>query len=260
MTIDRKQVKKYFTSTNRNSYYLLIAGIVGLFFFHGNGLIAIISLIAAGIGGWQIYDTTLNKPTDEQMDAWLTEDLNRLEPDSLKKASLDSSELVSKSVMICGPRLESVGGAEFNYHEGKDRKFRYSLVETTTILFTEHQLITYQCVIDLTTGNSLNVRVKRFFYKDVVSAETETKDYTYEDKNISKKFFEMNPHAKKYIVNGKLQLNGSETFRLTTTAGTAIEIALRIPQLLVGSEGDLSDRLADQAIGAINKMLLSKKI
>lgn len=260
MAVDRKKVKKYFESTSKNSYYLLIGGIVGLFLFSSVTILAIASLIAAGIGGWQIYDTKFNKPTDEQMDAWLTEDLDRLDPDSLKKAGLDSSELVRKPVMLYGPRLESTGGAEFNYQRGKDNVFRYSLVETTTIHFTEHQLLTYQCAIDLTTGNSLNVRVKRFFYKDVVSAETETKDYTYDEKNISKKFFEMNPGARKYIVNGKLQLNGSETFRLTTTAGTAVEIALNIPQFLEGNQGDLSDRLADQAISAINKMLLSKKV
>jgi len=260
MTVDRKKVKKYFDSVGKNAYYLLIGGVIGLFLFSSISILAIASLVAAGIGGWQIYDKVFNKPTGEQMDAWLTEDLDRLEPDSLKKAGVDSSELVRKPVMLYGPRLESVGGAEFNYQRGKDNVLRYSLVETTTIHFTEHQLITYQCAIDLTTGNSLNVRVKRFFYKDVVSAETETKDYTYDEKNISKKFFEMNPSARKHIVNGKLQLNGSETFRLTTTAGTAVEIALNIPQFLEGNQGDLSDRLADQAISAINKMLLSKKV
>jgi hypothetical protein len=94
----------------------------------------------------------------------------------------------------------------------------------------------------------------------VVSAETETKDYTYDEKNISKKFYDLNPEARRYIVNGKLQLNGSETFRLTTTAGTAVEIALNIPQFLDFRNSDIADRLADQAISAINKMLLSKKV
>ena len=260
MTIDRKKIKKYFNSTDKRSYYYLIGGLVGLFLFSSITALALISLAVAGFGGWQIYDTQFDKPTDAQMDEWLKDDLSRLEPDSLKKAALDSSDLVRQPVMLYGPRLETVGGAEFNYQSGKDKVIRYSLVETTTIHFTEHQLITYQCAIDLTTGNSLNVRVKRFFYKDVVSAETETKDYTYEEKNISKQFFENNPNAKKYIVNGKLQVNDSETFRLTTTAGTAVEIALKIPQFLVGAEGDFSDRLADQAISAINKMLLSKKV
>ena len=76
MTVDRQKVKKYFNSTNKNSYYLLLGGLVGLFFFSSVSILAIASLIAAGIGGWQVYDTIFTKPTDEQMDAWLTEDLN----------------------------------------------------------------------------------------------------------------------------------------------------------------------------------------
>lgn len=260
MTIDRKKVKKYFETTSKYAYYMALGGFLGLIILPTSFSLTLPLLIISGIGGYLIYDSKFNKPSDAQMDAWLQEDLDRLNPDSLKKAGIDRSELVRPPVMLYGPRIESVGGAEFNYQRGSDKVLRYSLVETTTIHFTEHQLITYQCAIDLITGNSLNVRVKRYFYKDVVSAETETKDYTYDEKNISKKFYDLNPEARRYIVNGKLQLNGSETFRLTTTAGTAVEIALNIPQFLDFRNSDIADRLADQAISAINKMLLSKKV
>ena len=162
--------------------------------------------------------------------------------------------------MIYGPRVKAVGGAEFYQAKGKDKIQRYSPVEAIMIHFTEHQLITYQCAIDRSTGNSLNVRVKRFFYKDVVSAETESKDFSLEESNINSKWLAANPDVKKYIVNGKLQLNDSETFRLTTSAGTYVEVALNIPYFIEGTQGDLSDRLADQAISATNKMLLSKKV
>lgn len=260
MTIDRKKIKKYFEPLTKISYCLFIGGILGFGLFYSFPIPAIVSVIAIGIGGWMIYDYFFNKPTDEQMDSWLEEDLERLEPDSLSKARMDKSELVRTPVTIYGPRVTSVGGAEFYIRKGKDKRKRYSPVEAIIIHFTEHQLITYQCAIDLTTGNSLNVRVKRFFYKDVVSAETESKDFALEEKSISKKLLAANPSIKKYIVNGILQLNGSETFKLTTSAGTFVEVALRIPQFIEGTEGDLSDKLADQAISAINKMLLSKKI
>lgn len=262
MAVDRKKVKKYFESASKNSYYLLIGGIVGLFLFSSITILAIASLIAAGIGGWQIYDKMFNKPTDEQMDAWINEDLTRLLPDALKKAGVDTSELEGQGepVMLYGTRIESAGGAEFYYTKGKDKKPRYSPVDSTVILFTEHQLIAYQCAIDLTTGNSLNANVKRFFYKDVVSAETEAEDLTLDERNISKKFLQMYPEAKKYIVNGKLQLNGSETFRLTTSAGTAVKIRLSIPNFIESNQEDLSDRLADNAIRSVNKMLLAKKV
>lgn len=264
MAVDRKKVKKYFQATSKTSYYLLIGGIVGLFLFSSVTILLIASLIAAGFGAWQIYDTQFNKPTDEQMDAWLDEDLTRLLPDALKKAGVDISELEGqgKPVKIYGTRLESAGGAEFYYKKGKDKKPRYSPVDSNVILFTEHQLISYQCAIDLTTGNSLNQNVKRFFYKDVVSAETESEDITVDVKNISNKVLQMYPEAKKYIVNGKLQINDSETFRLTTSAGTAVKIRLSIPTFIESNQSDLdlSDRLADEAIRSVNKMLISKKV
>jgi len=260
MAIDRTSVKKYFESVDRKTYYMFFGGLIGVFLFSSITILLIVSIALLGYSGYKIYQVKFNKPSDEQMDQWLLEDLQRLEPDSLNKARVDKSELVREPVMLKGPKLKSVGGAECYVQLGKDNIRRYSLVEALMIHFTEHQLITYQCVIDMITGNSLNVKVKRFFYKDVVSAETETTDYTLNEREISKKFLSQNPNAKKYIVNGKLQINGSESFRLTTSAGTAIEITLSIPNFIESNQGDLTDKLADQAIHSINKMLLSKKV
>ena len=50
---------------------------------------------------------------------------------------------------------------------GKDKLIRYSPIEITIIHFTEHQLVTYQCAFDLTIGEPLNARIKRFFYRTV---------------------------------------------------------------------------------------------
>ena len=72
---------------------------------------------------------------------------------------------------------------------------------------TQHQIISFQCSFDLLTGNCLNESTDEYFYKDVVSVATKTISLTYS----TEKF-------------GTLQLNAAETFVLTTSGGTSVEI------------------------------------
>ena len=85
MSIDRKQVKKYFDPFNRRWYYFLGGGILGMLIFYSVPIILLVSLGLAAFGAWKIYDYSNNRPTDKEMDQWLEEDLERLEPDSLSK-------------------------------------------------------------------------------------------------------------------------------------------------------------------------------
>jgi hypothetical protein len=206
------------------------------------GVVFLPIVLIVGIG-FDIYSYARGKPTDQQMDEWLEEDLKGLEKKALNKMGIDETELVSESVQIIGPRLWDVGGADVFFKRGKDNVLRFTPVDVSIINFTQSQLLVYSCVLDLTTGNVLNESTDEYFYKDVVQVSTKTESRTV---NIPKL--------------GTLQLNAAETFTLTTSGGTSLSVVLRDPTLIekMGG-GEIPTTRAEKAIQTVRKMLREKK-
>jgi hypothetical protein len=202
-------------------------------------------LIPGIIIGLFIWLKLKGKPSDSDMDGFIAEDLQNAIAKSLIKTSIDNSELVSESVIIHGPRLSRTGGAEFLFKRGKDNILRFSPINVTVINMTENQLVCYTASLDLTTGNFLNESTDEYFYKDVVSVSTKTDSSTIEIESTKE----------------IMQLNSAETFELTTSGGTSIEVLLRAPKLIeyMGG-GDIPTTEAEVAIQAIRKMLREKKV
>jgi len=232
----RAQIKKYFKPFPKWAVWMII---IGLPFLAAYGL----GLVLIGIGIWGIVDWS-KKPDDAQMDAWLDEDLKVLHGKALSKTGTDQSELVGEPVMVTGPRFWNVANADVAFKKGKDNVFRFTPVGVTVLNFTANQLISYSCVLDLTTGNPLNESTDEYFYRDVVSVSTKTKSQTVQ-----------------VAGKGSLQLNAAETFELTTSGGTSIEVLLRDPSLIqmMGGGGEIPTTRAEKAIQTVRKMLREKK-
>lgn len=58
---------------------------------------------------------------------------------------------------------------------------------------------------------------------------------------------------------GKLQLNTAETFVLTTSGGTSVEVVIRDIQLMQKMKGDIPVSAAEKAVQSVRKMLREKK-
>lgn len=232
----RAQIKKYFKPFPKWAVWMIIIGIP---FLAAYGL----GLVLIGIGIWGLVDWS-KKPDDAQMDAWLDEDLKVLHGKALSKTGTDQSELVGEPVMVTGPRFWNVANAHVAYKKGKDNVFRFTPVGVTVLNFTANQLISYSCVLDLTTGNPLNESTDEYFYRDVVSVSTKTKSQSVQ-----------------VAGKGSLQLNAAETFELTTSGGTSIEVLLRDPSLIqmMGGGGEIPTTRAEKAIQTVRKMLREKK-
>jgi len=155
---------------------------------------------------------------------------------------IDESELVGEAVTVTGPRLWDTAGAIIKFRKGKDETIRFSPVNTTVINFTQNQLLIFNCVLDISTGNSLNENTDEYFYRDVVSVSTKT-----ESKTVK-------------IGQEDVQMNSAETFSLTTSGGTSISILLRDPKLAerMGG-GNIPITHAEKAIQVVRKMLRDKK-
>ncbi|MEZ4773717.1 MAG: hypothetical protein R3D00_11090 [Bacteroidia bacterium] len=201
-----------------------------------------------------------SRPSDEQYDSWVNEDLNQLWDRAMIKTNLDRSDCIRQPVMITGPRLFNIGGAHVGVRKGKDDFIRFIPIGVTIINFTAHQLVIYQCAFDPTTSNSLAESTHEYFYQDIVSLETITESRTEKSYTFSEQVLLEIPLLKG-LAQGKVeQYNDAETFILTTSGGTNIRVALseRILAESVGG-GSIPTHLSEQSIRAVRKMLREKK-
>ena len=203
-------------------------------------------LLLLGGGGANIWSWKNGRPTDKQMDAFISEDLVHAKVKSLQSTSTDHSELVGESVVITGPRFYNTGGAQVMYRKGDDNILRYSPINVTVLDMTQNQLMAYQSALDLTTGKYLSESTDEYFYKDVVSvstkAESQTMTLPIKGQNVTHQF------------------NAALTFVLTTSGGTSIKTVLRDDELITKmGGGDMPTTEAERAIQVVRKMLREKK-
>ena len=250
----RTQIKKYFKPFPK---WGVVLGVIGLLSLMAGTPGVILGLVLIGIGGWAIFNWS-QKPSDQQLDAWIEEDLKGLNAKALNKGGTDASELVGEAVVVTGPRLRQLGGADLFFKKGKDNVIRFTPIDVSIMNFTPGQLVSYQCALDLTTGNPLNEGTGEYFYKDVVSVSTEAQSLTMDAASALGKTFMSGP-LKGLAKAGKLQFDAAETFVLRT-AGGKFEVMLSDPALIKGmGGGQIPTTRAEKAIQTVRKMVRERK-
>lgn len=248
--IKRKMIRNYFKPFPKWTIYMIVFGILVLRSVFKDDysadevvIMIIIGIATAGIGVFGIYSYSRGKPTDQQMDEWLEQDLKNISKGALNKTGTDETELVGEPVLVTGPRLWDVGGVNVLFKKGRDNVLRFTPINVSIINFTQNQLLGYTCVFDFTTGKALNESTDEYFYKDVVSVATKS-----ESRSVSIKKL------------GIVQMNAAESFTLTTSGGTSFSVLLRDPTLIkkMGG-GEIPTTRAEKAIQTVRKMLREKK-
>jgi hypothetical protein len=240
----RTAIARYFAPFPKWTVWAIVAGVLLIAVgSQAGGGVLLIGLGAVAIGVIGVWMAVGGKPTDEEMDRHIADDLSHAKRKSLQKAGIDDSELVGESVVVPGPRFWNTAGAQVHWKKGKDRVLRFTPINVSVLHMTQHQIISYQACLDLTTGGFLNEATDEYFYRDVVSVATKTESKTFESKKL-----------------GTLQLNAAETFVLTTSGGTSVETLLRDPKLieLMGG-GEIPTTDAERAIQVVRRMLREKK-
>ena len=242
MDSKRASIEKYFMSKFPKWAIFLI--VIGVLMLLGPAIAKLLGLLMVAGGGFAIFKST-QIASDAQIDEWTQEELNSLSKRSLEKMGIDSSEIVSEGVIITGPRLSNLGPAKFGFRKGKDNILRFTPVNSTIINFAQNQLLVYRCALDLITGNPVNEATDEYFYRDVVSVQTSSETISVSLPGTA--------------LQG-LQCNAAETFKLTTSGGTSVSMALRDPSLIqkMGG-GEIPTTTAERAIQTIRKMLREKK-
>lgn len=229
----RAAINRYFAPFPKWAIWLIAIGVPAIGAY-GLGLLMI------GGGAWAIYNWS-QRPTDQQMDGWIEEDITGLQEKALKRSGHDNSELVSEPAIITGPKLWDVGNAEIGHRKGQDNTLRFTPLSVTVLNFTQTHLSSYQAVLDLRTGNTLNEATDEFFYRHIVSAATKSDSF-----NVT-------------FGGESLQLKTADSFELTTAGGNSIKVFLRDPVLIqkLGG-GNIPTTRADRALATVRKMLREK--
>jgi hypothetical protein len=210
------------------------------------------------VAAWFSVRFLRDSPSDADFDALTDEDITQLEARARDRCDLP--EQIRKPVVIIGPRFRNLGGAQFGFHRGADGIARFTPLDVTMIHFTEHQLITYQCALDLITGKPLNERCDEFFYTDVVNVSLRSDSFTYDLADLDAKILARAPKVAESAVNGRVQVAGAELFRLVTAGGTSIEVMLSDPSLIEQLGGGRVDTArGGNAVQAVRLMVRDKK-
>lgn len=184
------------------------------------------------------------KVTDQMFDAFRDKLLTNITENTAPgKLDIHVTDLIMKSILITGPRLLKRGGEKLLHKKGKDNIIRYNLINTCILLFSEKQMMYFNCCYDLISEKVSMVSTEEFFYNDIVSTSTDTIETTYEDDE------------------GKIQkLEVADCFRVRTSGGTAIEVVLTSPKLLeIWGGGVIPTDYIEDAISKIRKVLRDKK-
>jgi len=240
--INRSKIAKYFNPFPTWTIAFIVIGIL-LVAVKGIGLIP---LIIGGIGLFVYYS---GRATDQEMDAWLEEELRGLDAKAIQKVGFDKSDAVAEPVAVWGPRVDKTGGRPFQVKTGKDGTIRYNPLDVSILNFGANQLVGYQCSYDRFSGNCLQEETDEYFYKDVVSVATKT-DSEVRDIAVGKKTVE------------HIKLNNSEMFILTTSGGTAIKVTIQAEGLLALKStkgGKMPTSQAEKAVATVRRMLRDKK-
>ena len=182
------------------------------------------------------------KPSDEQMDKWHTNDIERIKKQSLSKLDLLPEQVMgdpNNPIMVVGPAQGAKLAA------GKDNILRFSIYDILIVYLTDYHLAAYHCVIDMAAGLETKESTQEYHYKDVVSVATQTD----------------NSRVFKVVIDGKDKpLAEYQKFSLSVASGEKIEVVIALPQLGdIVKNARLAPTGAENAVKTIRAMLREKK-
>lgn len=137
------------------------------------GLIAIFAAISKYIAALTDY----NSREDEKIiDEWTDKNIKMIVKDAVEKTGIEESEFISESIVMTGAEALDDAGHVIKIAKGRDNKLRFSLLKVTVLNLTQNQLIIFSCVLNLMTGKKTKEITEEYFFKDIVSIRTVTKD------------------------------------------------------------------------------------
>lgn len=181
----RREIKDYFRGKEQRSNKLPI-GLMAV-----GGLVLLVSLtsfniigmlIGGGLGflGFRLFKAKPKTATEEQIDAWFSEDLQGLDSWARTRTGIDAigGEAGEALSLISYPDNEMVKNTFNSGKRGDDGKWRVTPQAFSCFFFLENTMVAFQCEVDHSTGNKINERYFEFFYQDIVTVASLSRTHT----------------------------------------------------------------------------------
>ena len=114
------------------------------------------------------YAQTEPKPSDKQMDTWLSEDIAKLTRAAMQELDLDPDDIQQDPIIVTGPSPEAAVAI------GKDGVVRFSKYDVVIVFLTEYHLAAYHATLNMATGTPTRETTQEYHYSDIVSVFTKT--------------------------------------------------------------------------------------
>ena len=230
--MDFKENKRYFSSTGclmllLYSIFWLI--IIAPYCIHNFGNASVVwgTLVYIVLIVIFVNIVNIGKMTDAQYDASMKEQQKALEQRALDKLGLDIDEVKEIDPIV-------IDGYNYNNFtlskKGKDGLWRTNMYNVMYLFFSQNEVHVYTCEF-CTTEEQKKDSTDVYFYQDIVSVSTESASATF-----------------KLYLNLKDEKVQYESFKLTTSGGTSLLVAIRD-----------SDN-AQRSISGMRQLLRAKKM
>jgi|GEM_PF-1399814 len=118
----------------------------------------------------EAYARAEPKPTDEQMDKWMSSDIEKIIGEALRRLDLEHEDYRARPLLIGGPALlEETSLAP----PGRDGKTRYSHFHVLVVFLTDYHIAAYECDSSMEYGQILTDKTQEFPYKEITNLGTQ---------------------------------------------------------------------------------------
>lgn len=246
----RNQLKHYFYALRLKKPGIVLAA--SLFCYYSinsrqlpglSNLAFVIAAISLGLIIYQLvrYNTA---PTDEMVDSWLQEDIEKLVQQSYQKLGIEQGENMPPPLVIVSPVYWQVRGIDvkdLGLRKGKDKVLRFSIYQVTIFHLDEYILASYICHYNFLRSTPLHEMTHEYHYKDVVSVSTQEVSSNY------------------HLPDGQKLVHVQE-FRLSVASGESIQVIITPYQIAKMEKAELPPTGAEKAVSVIRNMLRAKKV
>jgi hypothetical protein len=249
----RKKIRSYFSRSHPGiavSFVLIGLIIVGLSVAAGRGAepgiaLGALLLLLGLLWFFVAVSRQIKRPSDDQMDMWLAQDLKQIAERSINKLGLVGIRLMKQGepVMFTGPILWTTMGIpnqDLLWKKGKDDVVRFAVYRVTVIQLAEHLLGLYACDFNFLKNVPLNESTDEYHYNDIASVATREISTSYK------------------LPSGK-SLVHAQAFLLSIVSGDKVEVTIGAEKLQQLTGGTILTTDAESAIQVIRSMLREKK-
>ncbi|RJQ81167.1 hypothetical protein D5S17_05340 [Pseudonocardiaceae bacterium YIM PH 21723] len=197
------------------------------------------------------------KPSDEQMDLWLREDVEFIRNEAGPKLRInprldwEGGELVVESQAVVGVP-DSLRGKPVYYRLGEDYQLRASAYDVAILLLTDRSINSYRCHLDTVSGDIVVELQEEYHYRDIVGVLSRSQPVSQVDAEAFQKTMQL-PEG------WSLNITADRIFELRIKNGAPMELHVGYGTELQDEHGNVAWSGNTHAPNVIQKMWRARR-